>query len=97
MWGRFAPPPLTANDLLALGCWVFLFAVATAMSFGNARKNTGRPLAAVWYTMTGLCGYWLLCGILGLLSGPFMPLYRIGILAAALAVLVLYRRGAFRP
>ena len=87
---------LTSNDLLALGTWVLLFGVSTVASLGNARKNAGKPLAEVWYAMTALCGYWLLCGILGLMGGPFVLLYRLGILFAAFALLVLYLRGSFK-
>ena len=90
------PPPLNANDILALWSWIALFSVSTGVSFSNARKNAGRPLATVWYTMAGLCGWWLLCAILGLFGGPFVLLYRIGIGVAILALALLYMGGKFK-
>ena len=69
--------------------------LATILSWSNAIKNSGRPLANVWFTMSALCGWWLLSGILGLMGADFVLLRRIGILAAAVAAFILWRRGDF--
>ncbi|MBW3623416.1 MAG: hypothetical protein KY468_08405 [Armatimonadetes bacterium] len=90
-----APVNLTPNEILALWAWVLLMALSTAVSWSNAMKNSGKPLANVWFTMAALCGWWLLSGIIGLLGGPFVLLRRIGILALIVAVIILYRRGDF--
>jgi hypothetical protein len=87
---------LTPNEAFALYPWILLMAVATAASWNNARKNAGKPLGSVWRSMTLVCGWWLLSAIIGLLGGPFKLLYRLGILFAAIAVFVHYRRGDFR-
>jgi hypothetical protein len=70
--------------------------LSTGVSYSNARKNAGRPLANVWRSMTGLCGYWFASGVYGLLGGPFVLLYRIGIGVAAVLVAILYLRGDFK-
>ncbi len=87
---------LSPNDLLALWSWLLLMGVATGASFSNARKNAGLPLARVWITMTVLCGYWFTCAVIGLMGGPFVTLYRIGIGAAVVAGVLLWLHGDFR-
>ena len=89
------PTILTANEVLALWAWTALMLLATILSWGNAMKNSGRPLANVWFCMAAVCGWWLLSGILGLMGANFILLRRIGILAAAVAAFVLWRRGDF--
>lgn len=87
---------LTANEILALWAWNLLMLLATALSWSNAMKNAGRPLANVWFTMAALCGWWLLSGVMGIMGANFILLRRIGIAAMVVAVIVLYRRGDFR-
>jgi ABC-type transport system involved in cytochrome c biogenesis permease subunit len=87
---------LTPNEILSLWSWILLMAAATALSWSNARKNSGLPLSNVWKTMTALCGWWLACAIIGLYGGPFVTLYRIGIGFAVVAVAILYLRGDFQ-
>lgn len=86
---------LTPNEILALWAWNVLMLLATALSWSNAMKNAGRPLANVWFAMTIVCGWWLLSGILGLMGANFVLLRRIGILAAAVAAFILWKRGDF--
>jgi hypothetical protein len=87
---------LTPNEILALWAWNALMLLATLLSWGNAMKNSGKPLANVWFVMSAVCGWWLLSGIVGLMGANFILLRRIGIAALAVAAFVLYRRGDFR-
>ena len=91
-----SPVTITANEILALWAWILLMALSTAVSWGNAMKNAGRPLAHVWFAMAAICGWWLLSGIMGLMGANFILLRRIGILAFVVAVIFFYRRGYFR-
>ena len=88
--------PLRPNDILALWTWIVLMLLAAAMSYGNARKNSGRRLAQVWASMTVLCLYWFGCAFAGLFGAPFVVLYRWGIALAILLVGYHFVKGNFR-
>src|SRR4051812_37236311 len=91
-----APVSLTPNEILAIWSWNALMLLATIVSWSNALKNSGKPLSNVWFTMTAICGWWLMSGILGLMGANFILLRRIGMAAVAVAAYVLYRRGDFK-
>jgi hypothetical protein len=87
---------LTPNEILALWSWCALMLLATILSWSNAMKNSGKPLANVWFVMSAVCGWWLLSGIVGLMGANFLLLQRIGVAAVAVAAFILYRRGDFK-